>query len=201
MRDGLESGRLKGFTDLHLNHSKKLVLVTAHRRESFGDGFECICRALVELASREDVQIVFPVHPNPNVRRPVEQHLAGHDNILLLEPLGYVTFVDLMRNAHMILTDSGGIQEEAPCLGKPVLVLREKTERPEAVAAGTARTVGTSVARIVSESIRLLEDKEAWSRMARVHNAFGDGKASQRIATRIGVYLQSVFARRLDKPQ
>ncbi len=160
---------------------KKLILVTAHRRESFGEGFERICTALGCLANREDVRIVYPVHPNPNVQGVVNRHLASHRNISLIEPLDYVPFVDLMRRAYLILTDSGGIQEEAPSLGKPVLVLREKTERPEAVAAGTVKLVGTDVARIVSEANRLLDDAREYDRMSHIHNPYGDGHACERI--------------------
>jgi UDP-N-acetylglucosamine 2-epimerase len=128
------------------------------------------------------VQIVYPVHPNPQVQQPVSRLLSGHENILLVEPLAYVPFVDLMRRAYLLLTDSGGIQEEAPSLGKPVLVMREKTERPEAVHAGTAKLVGTAEARIVDEASRLLDDPPEYDRMARVHNPYGDGCASRRIA-------------------
>jgi UDP-N-acetylglucosamine 2-epimerase (non-hydrolysing) len=159
----------------------KLILVTAHRRESFGPGFDSICTALRLLAERGDVEIVYPVHPNPNVRATVEAHLKGVDRIRLIEPLGYIEFVALMSRAHVLLTDSGGIQEEAPSLGKPVLVMRDKTERPEAVEAGTARLVGTSVERIVSETAFLLDDREEYERRAKVHNPYGDGRASERI--------------------
>jgi len=134
------------------------------------------------LARRGDVQIAYPVHPNPNVQGPVKQQLSWQENILLLEPLAYVPFVDLMRHAHILLTDSGGIQEEGPSLGKPVLVMRDKTERPEAVAAGTARLVGSDEERIVAETSRLLDDPGEYNRMARVHNPYGDGHASERIA-------------------
>ncbi len=158
---------------------KKLILVTAHRRESFGEGFERICAALVRLANRGDARIVYPVHPNPNVRSVVNRH--SHPNIELIEPLDYVPFVDLMRRAYLILTDSGGIQEEAPSLGKPVLVLREKTERPEAVEAGTVKLVGTDVERIVAEANRLLDDRCEYERMSRIHNPYGDGHACERI--------------------
>ena len=133
------------------------------------------------LASRPDVQLVYPVHPNPNVQDPVNRFLATHPNVLLIEPLDYVPFVDLMRRAYLIVTDSGGIQEEAPSLGKPVLVLREKTERPEAVEAGTVLLVGTDPARIVSEASNLLNHPEIHQAMARVHNPYGDGRASERI--------------------
>ncbi len=161
--------------------AKKLILVTAHRRESFGAGFDSICAALRRLAARDDVEIIYPVHPNPNVRDAVQKHLHGSPNIDLIEPLGYIDFVGFMFRAHIILTDSGGIQEEAPSLGKPVLVMREKTERPEAVEAGTARLVGTSADRIVSEAELLLDDPEEYARRSRIHNPYGDGRASERI--------------------
>ncbi len=151
-RDALADGRLSASGVPELDARKKLVLVTAHRRESFGEGFEGICEALVRLAGRPDVQIIYPVHPNPNVREVVARRLGGIGAIQLIEPLGYVPFVDLMRRAHVLLTDSGGIQEEAPSLGKPVLVLREKTERPEAVLAGASRLTGTDPERIVGET-------------------------------------------------
>jgi UDP-N-acetylglucosamine 2-epimerase (non-hydrolysing) len=161
--------------------AKKMILVTAHRRESFGPGFLSICRALRRLAERVDVEIVYPVHPNPNVRNVVYQHLRDIPNVLLIEPLEYVQFVDLMRRAYVLLTDSGGVQEEGPSLGKPVLVMREKTERPEAVEAGTALLVGTDEERIVAETTRLLDDGEEYARRARIHDPYGDGRASERI--------------------
>ena len=160
---------------------KKLILITAHRRESFGEGFERICRALLAVAGRGDVHLVYPVHPNPNVQSVVKRHLGSHANVTLIEPLDYVPFVDLMSRAFVILTDSGGIQEEGPSLGKPILVLREKTERPEAVAAGTVKLVGTEVDQIVTETNRLLDDPGEYERMARIHNPYGDGHASERI--------------------
>lgn len=180
-RDGLASGRLgpPGLPALHPR--KKLILVTAHRRESFGDGFERICEALARLAARGDVQIVYPVHPNPNVREFVNRRLSNCPAIKLVEPLPYIPFVDLMRRAHVLLTDSGGIQEEGPSLGKPVLVMREKTERPEAVEAGTARLTGTDPDRIVAETARLLEDDAEYARRSRIHNPYGDGCAGARI--------------------
>jgi len=141
--------------------------------------------ALTRLAQRGDVQIAYPVHRNPNVLEPVHRLLGGQPNILLLEPLDYVPFVDLMRRATLILTDSGGIQEEGPSLGKPILVLREKTERPEAVEAGTVKLVGTDEEKIVSEAVRLLDNQEERERMSRVHNPYGDGQASRRIADAI----------------
>jgi len=189
VRGGLEQGTLRGRDWAELDPSKKLIVVTAHRRESFGSGFERICRALAEIANRPDVQVVYPVHPNPNVQGPVQRYLAGHPNIRLVEPMSYVPFVDLMRRAYLLITDSGGIQEEGPSLGKPILVLREKTERPEAVQAGTVKLVGTEEATIVSEATRLIEDRDAYDEMARVHNPYGDGKASPRIAEAIHSFL------------
>ncbi len=161
---------------------KHLIVVTAHRRESFGAGFESICRALRTLALRDDAEIVYPVHRNPNVQDPVQQHLAGVPNIHLLDPLDYVPFVDLMRRATVLLTDSGGIQEEGPSLGKPVVVMRAKTERPEAIEAGTVRLAGTDEAVIVREVARLLDDEELRHSMSRAHNPYGDGHASEKIA-------------------
>ena len=160
---------------------RRLILVTGHRRENFGAGFENICRALAELAGREDVEIVYPVHLNPNVLEPVRRILGGFDNIHLIEPLDYLPFVALMNHADVIVTDSGGVQEEAPSLGKPVLVMRETTERPEAVDAGTVRLVGTDPERIISECARLLDDPEAYRGMSRAHNPYGDGQAADRI--------------------
>jgi UDP-N-acetylglucosamine 2-epimerase (non-hydrolysing) len=165
--------------------TRRLVLVTAHRRESFGAGFERICHALKRLARRPDVQIVYPVHRNPNVQTPVQTLLAGCANVHLIDPVDYLPFVYLMDCATLIVTDSGGIQEEAPSLGKPVLVLRDVTERPEAVAAGTVRLVGTDEDRIVAEAERLLDDQSAYSAMARAHNPYGDGEAAARIAKEI----------------
>ena len=161
-----------------------LVLVTAHRRESFGAGILAICQALAELAERfPELTILYPVHPNPNVRQPVLQALGRIPNIVLTEPLDYATLVHIMAQAVLVLTDSGGIQEEAPSLGKPVLVLREVTERPEAIQAGTARLVGTDPQRIVSETIRLLTDPAEYNRMARAVNPYGDGRAAERIVS------------------
>ena len=161
------------------------AMAAAPCRESFGDGFEHICAALLRLARRGDVQIAYPVHRNPNVMEPVNRLLGGQPNILLLEPLDYVPFVDLMRRAWLILTDSGGIQEEGPSLGKPILVMREKTERPEAVEAGTVKLVGTDEETIVSQASLLLDNAEERQRMSRVHNPYGDGEASRRIADAI----------------
>ncbi len=159
-----------------------LVLITGHRRESFGQGFRDICGALRQLAERHpQVHYVYPVHLNPNVRGPVEANLRGLDNMHLIEPIGYLPFVRLMDRSTIILTDSGGIQEEAPSLGKPVLVMRATTERPEGVEAGTVRLVGTDPGLIVSEVERLLFDEEAYEQMRRAHNPYGDGQASERI--------------------
>lgn len=189
VRDGLESGRIQS-QSWPLDPSKKLIVVTAHRRESFGEGFEQICSAIGRLAARGDVQIVFPVHPNPNVMGPVNRHLKNKPNILLLEPLGYTEFVDLMRRSYFLLTDSGGVQEEGPSLGKPILVMRDKTERPEAVEAGTVQLVGASEERIWNAAARLLENPDFHSAMSRVHNSYGDGLASERISGLIRSYLR-----------
>ena len=182
VRDALAAGQLQGGEWPQLDPTRKLIVVTAHRRESFGEGFERICRALARLAERPDVQLVYPVHRNPNVLDPVHRILGGASNIVLIEPLDYVPFVDVMRRAYLLITDSGGIQEEGPSLGKPVLVMREKTERPEAVEAGTVKLVGTDEDRIAGEAARLLDDRAEYDRMARVHNPYGDGHASERIA-------------------
>jgi UDP-N-acetylglucosamine 2-epimerase (non-hydrolysing) len=161
---------------------RKIVLVTAHRRESFGVPFVEVCTALRTLVDRNpDVELVYPVHLNPNVQRPVRAILGGVERVHLLDPLDYRTFVELLRRCHFVLTDSGGIQEEAPALGKPVLVMRETTERPEGLEAGTARLVGTSTATIVGEAERLLRDPAAYAAMAGAHNPYGDGRAGERI--------------------
>lgn len=166
-----------------LNSDRKLVLVTGHRRESFGGGFERICKALVQLAREfPDVEILYPVHLNPNVREPVGRLLSDISNIHLVEPLDYLPFVYLMNRAYIILTDSGGIQEEAPSLGKPVLVMRDTTERPEAVEAGTVRLVGTDIEKIFEALSELLSDQGAYERMSFAHNPYGDGKSAQRIS-------------------
>ncbi|MDG5899125.1 UDP-N-acetylglucosamine 2-epimerase (non-hydrolyzing) [Shewanella xiamenensis] len=165
-----------------LNSEKKLILVTGHRRESFGDGFERICEALVQVAKAyDDVQIVYPVHLNPHVQEPVNRILRSVANIHLIEPQEYLPFVYLMNRAHIILTDSGGIQEEAPSLGKPVLVMRDTTERPEAVDSGTVKLVGTNIDKIVNNLSLLLTNKAAYDAMSFAHNPYGDGKACQRI--------------------
>jgi len=170
---------------------QRIVLVTAHRRESFGPGFERICRAIASIADRGDVRVIYPVHPNPNVQDPVNRWLASHPHVTLIEPLEYVPFVDLMRRATIILTDSGGIQEEGPSLGKPILVLREKTERPEAVEAGTVKLVGTDPDRIVQEAAALLDNPAEVERMSRIHNPYGDGHASERIESALRDFLES----------
>ena len=165
-----------------LANGKKMILVTGHRRESFGRGFEQICHALAEIAANNpDVQIVYPVHLNPNVSEPVKRILGHVENVILIEPQDYLPFVWLMNRAWLILTDSGGIQEEAPSLGKPVLVMRDMTERPEAVSAGTVCLVGTDSQRIVNEVTRLLQDESAYQAMSRAHNPYGDGQACHRI--------------------
>jgi UDP-N-acetylglucosamine 2-epimerase (non-hydrolysing) len=163
---------------------RKMILVTAHRRESFGEPFEQICRGLrnLALAGNGEWQIVYPVHLNPNVQEPVNRILRGTPHVHLLPPVEYLPLVHLMKRAYLVLTDSGGIQEEAPSLGKPVLVMREVTERPEGIDSGTARVVGTSVERIVSEARRLLTDPAAYDAMARAVNPYGDGHAAERIA-------------------
>ena len=164
-----------------LDDHKRLVLVTGHRRENFGAGFETMCLALKEIASDPDVQVVYPVHLNPNVQEPVKRILGNEKNIYLIEPLDYLPFVYLMKKSYIILTDSGGVQEEAPSLGKPVLVMRNTTERPEAVAAGTVRLVGADKEKIVFETKRLLADASAYQEMSFAHNPYGDGSACKRI--------------------
>lgn len=169
------------FRDCLLDPESRLIVVTGHRRENFGLGFERICRALRHLAESNDIEIVYPVHLNPNIRDRVHNLLGGISNIHLTEPLEYLPFVSLMDRAYLILTDSGGIQEEAPSLGIPVLVMRDTTERPEAVEAGTVRLVGTKEEMIVHEVERLLNDQQHYGEMARAHNPYGDGHAALRI--------------------
>jgi UDP-N-acetylglucosamine 2-epimerase (non-hydrolysing) len=164
-----------------IDPSKKMILVTGHRRENFGEGFENICLALRSLSASNNVQVVYPVHLNPNVQEPVHRILSDCKNVHLIEPQDYLPFVYLMGQAHIILTDSGGIQEEAPSLGKPVLVMRNTTERPEAVEAGTVKLVGTDPESIAAEAQILLNDAQAYERMAQAHNPYGDGFAAQRI--------------------
>ncbi|HZS05620.1 MAG TPA: UDP-N-acetylglucosamine 2-epimerase (non-hydrolyzing) [Blastocatellia bacterium] len=166
--------------------NKRLILVTAHRRENFGGPLEQICDALNEIAARyPDTQLVYPVHLNPNVQRAALGKLSRTPNITLLEPVDYLPLVQLLKRSHLVLTDSGGLQEEAPGLGKPVLVLREVTERPEGVEAGTVKLVGTDPQKIVSETIRLMEDREEYESMSRAVNPYGDGHASERIVARL----------------
>lgn len=186
---GLRARLAAGFP--FLDPARPLILVTGHRRENFGEGFESICRALADLAARyPDAQIVYPVHLNPNVQEPVNRILggSGRGNIHLVPPADYLPFVYLMTRSRLIVTDSGGVQEEAPSLGKPVLVMREATERPEAVAAGTVRLVGTDRGTIVREASRLLDDPEAYRAMSQAHNPYGDGLAADRIADRLERY-------------
>jgi UDP-N-acetylglucosamine 2-epimerase (non-hydrolysing) len=164
--------------------SRRLVVITGHRRENFGEGFHNICLALKELSERyPDVDFVYPMHLNPNVRRPIAEtfgHIT-HSNFFFIEPAEYLPFVYLMKRSYLIITDSGGIQEEAPSLGKPVLVMREVTERPEALEAGTIRLVGTDRAKIVGEASRFLDDKEYYEANRRIANPYGDGTACKRI--------------------
>ncbi|GAB3234210.1 non-hydrolyzing UDP-N-acetylglucosamine 2-epimerase [Psychrobacter pacificensis] len=172
-----------------LDANKKLILVTGHRRENFGKGFEDICLALANIAKKNpDVQIVYPVHLNPNVQKPVNELLSGIDNIKLIEPQDYLPFVYLMNKSYLILTDSGGIQEEAPSLGKPVLVMRDTTERPEAVSAGTVKLVGTDPALIEDSVMELLGNQNLYKKMSEAHNPYGDGTACQQIIN----FLKSV---------
>ncbi|NCC60768.1 MAG: UDP-N-acetylglucosamine 2-epimerase (non-hydrolyzing) [Verrucomicrobiae bacterium] len=175
----LQSSLAKRFN--FLDAAKRMILVTGHRRENFGSGFENICQALAKIAGRGDVQVVYPVHLNPNVQEPVRRILSNAPNVILLEPQDYLPFVYLMDRSTLIITDSGGVQEEAPSLGKPVLVMRDTTERPEAVDAGTVKLVGTDCQIIVREANTLLDNAEAYHAMARAHNPYGDGKASGRI--------------------
>jgi UDP-N-acetylglucosamine 2-epimerase (non-hydrolysing) len=165
-----------------IDFSKRIVLVTGHRRESFGEGFENICRAILKMAqNHNEIEVVYPVHLNPNVREPVKKYLGGMDNIHILDPLDYPRFIWLIEKCSFVLTDSGGLQEEAPSLGKPVLVMRDVTERMEGISAGTARLVGTDYARIVSNAEELLSTEERYQSMAKAVNPYGDGKASRKI--------------------
>lgn len=162
--------------------SREYILVTGHRRENFGEGFLHICKAIKELAAlHSDMDIVYPVHLNPNVQKPVYELLSGVDNVYLISPLDYLPFIYAMQHSTLLLTDSGGVQEEAPSLGKPVLVMRDTTERPEAVEAGTVKLVGTDAEAIVSNVTALLQDKEMYKRMSETHNPYGDGQACERI--------------------
>lgn len=165
-----------------INDKKKLILVTGHRRENFGEGFINICESLKSLAlNNPDIDIVYPVHLNPNVQKPVKEILSNVSNVFLIGPLQYESFIYLMNKSYFIITDSGGVQEEAPSLGKPVLVMRDTTERPEALEAGTVKLVGTNTEKIIKEAQLLLDNKEEYSKMSKAHNPYGDGKASQRI--------------------
>ena len=176
-----------GLADLEARFAgKRIIGVTTHRRENFGGGMEAIAEAIRQIAARPDVAVIFPVHLNPNVRSVMNAALAGLDNVAMIEPLDYPHFARLLGLAEIMLTDSGGVQEEAPALGKPVLVMRETTERPEGVAAGTARLVGTETSVIVTELFNLLDDKAAYESMARAHNPFGDGRSASRIVELIG---------------
>ena len=186
-------GELSTALDSHfgIDSDSRLILVTGHRRESFGDGFQRICDALVALGNRKDVLILYPVHLNPNVKMPVARRLGHLDQIRLIPPQDYLPFVHLMRRANIILTDSGGVQEEAPSLGKPVLVMRDTTERPEAVEAGTVRLVGTNPELIVKEVSRLLDDSVYYHSMSNAHNPYGDGQAAPRIKRAILEFLST----------
>lgn len=176
-----------GLTDSILQ--RRCVLITGHRRENFGKGFKNICEALRILASQnKDTHFIYPVHLNPNVQEPVKQLLGDLDNVHLIKPLGYETFVYLMQKSYLVLTDSGGIQEEAPGLGKPVLVMRDTTERPEAIDAGTVKLVGTNAQTICTEMQKLLDDSEHYERMSKAHNPYGDGQACQKIIAQLKKY-------------
>ena len=176
----IHSKQINMLKDL-VNPNKDLILVTGHRRENHGEGFLNICKALKKIATENNVQIIYPVHLNPNVQKPVNKILSGVENIDLIAPLPYEAFLWLMEKSKLIITDSGGVQEEAPSLGKPVLVMRETTERPEAVDAGTVILVGTNIEKIVFEANALLQDSEKYESMSKLHNPYGDGKASDRI--------------------
>ena len=166
---------------LDIDFSKKIILVTSHRRENFGEGILNICNALIKIAQESDVKIIFPVHLNPNILEPVQKILKNNPNIHLIAPLDYVSFVWVMKNSYLIITDSGGIQEEAPSLGKPVLVMRDTTERPEAISAGTVKLVGTNVDIIYNETIELINNKSNYLKMTKTQNPYGDGTANQKI--------------------
>lgn len=179
--------------DFALDEGRRLILVTGHRRESFGDGFGRICDALEEISKRDDVQIIYPLHLNPNVKGPVEKRLGSLHNVNLIPPQEYLPFVYLMSRAHIILTDSGGIQEEAPSLGKPVLVMRDTTERPDAVEAGTVRLVGTDAELIAFSVFELLDNKSAYEAMSFAHNPYGDGKAVSKIIEKIRSWRDAIL--------
>jgi UDP-N-acetylglucosamine 2-epimerase (non-hydrolysing) len=188
--DALLSVRSSGVAPWPVTPGRRLILVTGHRRESFGEGFQRICKALDRLARRHDVEIVYPVHLNPHVHQPVHAILGGRRNIQLVEPLGYLPFVGLMEASSIILTDSGGVQEEAPTLGKPVLVMRDVTERPEAVEAGVARLVGSDVEGIVAAAAELLDDPGVYARMSQARSPFGDGRAAVRICDLLERFME-----------
>lgn len=191
-RIAAEPGLVSGLAEIEARFAgKRIIGVTSHRRENFGGGLEAIAEAVRRIAARDDVAIVFPVHPNPNVRAVMDGALAGLANVAMIEPLDYPHFAHLLSLAEIMLTDSGGVQEEAPALGKPVLVMRETTERPEGVTAGTAKLVGTDADRIVTEISTLLDDKAAYEAMSRAHNPFGDGQAARRIVEILGRELSS----------
>ena len=186
-RIAAEPGLAAGLAEIEARFAgKRIIGVTSHRRENFGGGLEAIAAAVRRIAARPDVAIVFPVHPNPNVRKVMDSALAGLDNVALIEPLDYPHFARLLALAEIMLTDSGGVQEEAPALGKPVLVMRETTERPEGVVSGTAKLVGTDADTIVTEIFTLLDDNAAYEAMSRAHNPFGDGHAAARIVELLG---------------
>jgi UDP-N-acetylglucosamine 2-epimerase (non-hydrolysing) len=174
-----------------LNFNKKIILVTGHRRENFGEGFLSICKALACLAQNNDIEIVYPVHLNPQVQKPVMELLSGISNIHLIAPLDYPSFIWMMQNSYVIITDSGGVQEEAPSLGKPVLVMRETTERPEAVSEGTVILVGTNADKIIAEAQNLLYNEGDYEKMSRAHNPYGDGKAASRIIEYLENHVQT----------
>lgn len=180
LNNGFDNDRISELRS-KVDFTKKVILVTGHRRENFGDGFLNICKALAQIANQRDVEIVFPVHLNPNVQKPVNDLLSGFKNIHLTEPLDYPSFVWIMKQATLIITDSGGVQEEAPSLGKPVLVMRETTERPEAVEAGTVKLVGTDADAIASNAFDLLDNPSVYEKMSKAYNPYGDGKANERI--------------------
>lgn len=184
---GLQAEIASRFPFLDPGSDRRVILVTGHRRENFGQGFEQICLALKRIAAARDVQVVYPVHLNPNVQEPVKRILGDAPSVHLIAPQDYLPFVWLMNRSYLIITDSGGVQEEAPALGKPVLVMRDTTERPEALAAGTVRLVGTDANRIEEETLRLLDDQSAYAEMARALNPYGDGQAAKRIAAVLSV--------------
>jgi UDP-N-acetylglucosamine 2-epimerase (non-hydrolysing) len=186
-RIAAEPALAAGLADLEARFAdKRIIGVTSHRRENFGGGLEAIADAVRRIAARDDVAVIFPVHPNPNVRKVMDSALSGLPNVAMIEPLDYPHFAHLLGLAEIMLTDSGGVQEEAPALGKPVLVMRETTERPEGVTAGTAKLVGTDSDRIVTEIFTLLDDKAAYEAMARAHNPFGDGTSARQIVEILG---------------